>query len=461
MSSHHYDMVVIGSGPAGQKGAIAAAKLGKRVAIIDREAMIGGVCLHTGTIPSKTLREAILYLTGLRQRAFYGRDYKLKQEISVADLVARVDLVRTREKQVIKQQLGRNGVATIHGFARFVNPNRLEVEQNGDLTAVTADHVLIACGTRPAHGSDIPFEDRRILDADQLGRTDKIPRDLIVVGAGVIGIEYASMMAALGVKVTVIEQRPTLLDFADQEILETLCFYLRRQGVVFRLGERVTGVTTDEQGLVHAKMESGKRVHAEGLLYAVGRQVNTDLLDVEAAGLAADSRGRLVVNEHYQTAVPHIYAAGDCIGFPALASTSMEQGRLAACHMFQGARRSVAALFPYGIYTIPEISMVGKTERELTEEKVPYEVGVARYDEIAKGQMAGDETGMLKVLFHRDSLKLLGVHAIGESATEIIHVGQTAMAFGGGVEFFRDSVFNYPTFAEAYKVAALNGLNKL
>ena len=461
MSSHHYDLVVIGSGPAGQKGAIAAAKLGHRVAIVDRDQMIGGVCLHTGTIPSKTLREAILYLTGLRQRAFYGRDYQLKHEISVADLGSRVDLVKAREKEVISQQLRRNGVTTINGAARFVDANRLEVERDGEVINVAADHVLIACGTRPAHAPDIPFEDKRVLDADQLAEVARIPRDLIVVGAGVIGIEYASMMAALGVKVTVIEQRPTLLDFADQEIVEALCFHLRRQEVVFRLGERVTGVQVDEQGLVQASLESGKRVHAEGLLYAVGRQVNTDLLNVAAAGVEVDSRGRVVVNEHYQTNVPHVYAAGDCIGFPALASTSMEQGRLAAQHMFQCAPVKPSSLFPYGIYTIPEISMVGKTERELTEAKIPYEVGVARYEEIAKGQMAGDDTGMLKILFDRDSLKVLGVHAIGESATEIIHVGQTVLAFDGSIEFFRDSVFNYPTFAEAYKVAALNGLNKL
>ncbi|HEX5732088.1 MAG TPA: Si-specific NAD(P)(+) transhydrogenase [Blastocatellia bacterium] len=461
MTSHHYDLVVIGSGPAGQKGAIAAGKLGKRVAVVDREVMIGGVCLNTGTIPSKTLREAILYLTGVRQRTFYGRDYKLKQEISISDLASRVDVVRKREKEVINQQLSRNNVATVYGAARFVGPNRLEVERDGDVTPVTAENVLIACGTRPARGSDIPFEGKRILDADQLGLVDRIPRDLIVVGAGVIGIEYASMLAALGVKVTVIEQRPTLLDFVDQEILEALSFHLRRQGVVFRLGEKVTGIEIDERGLVHARMESGKRVHAEGLLYAVGRQTNTDLLNVAAAGISVDSRGRVPVNEHYQTAVPHIYAAGDCIGFPSLASTSMEQGRLAVRHMFQGDGRAKTSLFPYGIYTIPEISMVGKTERELTEEKVPYEVGIARYEDIAKGQMAGDDTGMLKLLFNRDSLKLLGVHAIGEGATEIIHVGQTVLAFDGGIEFFRDSVFNYPTFAEAYKVAALNGLNKL
>ncbi len=461
MSSHRYDLVVIGSGPAGQKGAIAAAKLGHRVAIVDRDQMIGGVCLHTGTIPSKTLREAILYLTGLRQRAFYGRDYQLKHEISVADLAARVDLVKAREKEVISQQLHRNNVTTINGAARFVDANRLEVERDGEIISVDADRVLIACGTRPAHGHGIPFEDRRVFDADRLGQAARIPRDLIVVGAGVIGIEYASMLAALGVKVTVIEQRPTLLDFADQEIVEALCFHLRRQEVVFRLGERVTGVEVNEQGLVQASLESGKRVHAEGLLYAVGRQVNTDLLNVAAAGVEVDARGRVTVNEHYQTNVPHVYAAGDCIGFPALASTSMEQGRLAVRHMFQCATGKPSPLFPYGIYTIPEISMVGKTERELTDARVPYEVGVARYEEIAKGQMAGDDTGLLKILFDPDTLKVLGVHAIGESATEIIHVGQTVLAFDGSIEFFRDSVFNYPTFAEAYKVAALNGLNKL
>jgi NAD(P) transhydrogenase len=461
MNSHRYDLVVIGSGPAGQKGAIAAAKLGKRVAIVDGEAMIGGVCLNTGTIPSKTLREAILYLTGLRQRAFYGRDYKLKQEILLSDLMSRVDIVKTREKEVIKEQLSSNGIASIYGKARFVDASRLEVDNNGDITLLSADHVLIACGTRAAHAPDIPFDGKRIRDADQLGHDGKIPRDLIVVGAGVIGIEYASMLAALGVKVTVIEQRPALLDFVDQEILESLSFYLRRQGVVFRLGEKVTGVAINGDELVHATMESGKHMHAEGLLYAVGRQANTDLLNIPAAGLSEDSRGRVTVNEHFQTNVPHIYAAGDCIGFPALASTSMEQGRLAVRHMFQRADATRKSLFPYGIYTIPEISMIGKTERELTEQKLPYEVGVARYDEIAKGLMAGDDTGMLKLLFDPDSLKLLGVHAIGEGATEIIHVGQTVIAFDGTIEFFRDSVFNYPTFAEAYKVAALNGLNKL
>jgi NAD(P) transhydrogenase len=460
MASNQFDLVVIGSGPAGQKGAIAAAKLGKRVAIVDRAEMIGGVSLHTGTIPSKTLRESILYLTGFRQRVFYGRDYTVKGDIAVSDLRLRVSTVVEREMAVIKQQLSRNGVVTATGTARFTGPHSLEVESNGETQVLNADHFLIACGTRAARGAGIPFG-RGVMDADQLGQAEKIPRELIVVGAGVIGLEYASMMTALNVKVTVIEQRPTPLDFVDNEIVEALIYQMRSQGAVFRLGEKVTSVEIDERGLVHASMESGKRVRAEGLLYAVGRQNNTDLLNLAVVGLATDSRGRISVNEHFETDVSHIYAAGDCIGFPSLASTSMEQGRLAILHMFQAPVTGKRYPFPYGIYTIPEISMIGKTERELTESKIPYEVGIGRYDETAKGQMVGDDTGMLKILFHPDSLKVLGVHAIGENATEIIHIGQTALALDGTIEFFRDSVFNYPTFAEAYKVAALNGLNKL
>ena len=459
-SEQRFDLVVIGSGPAGQKGAIAAAKLGKRVAMVDRREMIGGVSLHTGTIPSKTLREAVLYLTGYRQRAFYGRDYKLKEEISVADLMERVNTVVARETAVVREQLGRNGVTIIDGTARFTGPHTLEVEGKQRVQLVEADYVLIACGTRAARPPEIPFGNR-VIDADQIGQVGSIPRDLIVVGAGVIGLEYASMATALGVKVTVIDQRPAMLDFVDHEIVEALSYHMRRQDAVFRLGEKVTTVGVNERGLVQIGLESGKRLHAEGLLYAAGRQANTDMLDLAAAGLAPDGRGRITVNEHFQSAIAHIYAAGDCIGFPALAATSMEQGRLAVHHMFGRPAASRQLLLPYGIYTIPEISMVGRTEQELTGSGVPYETGVARYEEIAKGQIVGDETGMLKILFHPETLKVLGVHAIGESATEIIHIGQMLLAQDGTIEFLRDSVFNYPTFAEAYKVAALNGLNKL
>lgn len=459
-NEHRFDMVVIGSGPAGQKGAIAAAKIGKRVAIIDRREKLGGVSLHTGTIPSKTLREAVLYLTGYRQRAFYGRDFKLKEEISVADLAERVNTVIARESAVIREQLGRNGVTLIDGTAHFTGSHTLEVEGGQKTRTVEADHVLIACGTRAARPAEIPFGDE-VMDADQLGQATRIPRDFIVVGAGVIGLEYASMLAALGIKVTVIDQRPAILDFVDHEIVEALSYHLRRQDAVFRLGEKVTTIGVNERGRVQVELESGKRLRAEGLLYAAGRQANTDLLDLAAAGLEVDERGRIAVNEHFQSAVAHIYAAGDCIGFPSLAATSMEQGRLAACHMFGQSAASRPSLLPYGIYTVPEISMVGRTEQELTSAGIPYETGVARYEEIAKGQIVGDQTGMLKILFHPETLKVLGVHAIGEYATEIIHIGQTLLALDGTIEFFRDSVFNYPTFAEAYKVAALNGLNKL
>ena len=456
-----YDLVVIGSGPAGQKGAIAAAKLGKRVAIIDRKEMVGGVCLHTGTIPSKTLREAILYLSGFGQRSFYGRDYSVKQDISIADLSFRVQAVLAKELEVVRAQLKRNGVATVHGTGRFLDSGSVEVDTEEGALLLRAEKFLIACGTRPASNPRIPLDGQRVLDSDQLLRADRLPRELIVVGAGVIGLEYASMVTALNIKVTIIEARPTILDFVDREMIEALCYFMRQRGATFRLGEKVVSVGSDERGRVVAELESGKQVHGEALLYSVGRQTNSDLLDLPAAGLAADDRGRLKVNEHFQTAVPHIYAAGDVIGFPSLASASMEQGRLASCHMFGVSCESRTEYLPYGVYTIPEISMVGKTEEELTAAKVPYEVGRSKFSELAKGQMLGDEVGMLKVLFHPKTLKLFGVHAIGERAAEIIHIGQAVLALGGTMQYFRDTTFNYPTMAEAYKVAGLDGLNKL
>ena len=461
MDPHAYDLVVIGSGPAGQKGAIAAAKLGKRVAIIDRRERIGGVCLHTGTIPSKTLREAILYLSGFGQRAFYGRDYTVKDEISVADLASRVQMVTSRELEVIRAQLKRNRVTAVDGTASFLDPHRLEVATFNGTALLTAEHVLIACGTRPAESPTVPVDGRRILNSDQLLTLDRLPREMVVVGAGVIGLEYASMMTALNIKVTIVEQRPTILDFVDREMVESLYYFMRQRGATFRLGEKVVSVELDERERVVANLESGKRVHGDALLYTVGRQANSDLLNLPAAGLSADGRGRIPVNEHFQTPVPHIYAGGDVIGFPSLASTSMEQGRLASCHMFGTYCESRREALPYGIYTIPEISMVGRTEQELTAERIPYEIGQARYEELAKGQMLGAEVGLLKILFDPRTHKILGVHAIGESAAEIIHIGQAVLALGGTIEYFRDTTFNYPTLAEAYKVAGLDGLNRL
>ena len=463
MQDHDFDLVVIGSGPAGQRGAVAAAKLGKRVAIVDQAEMVGGVCLHTGTIPSKTLREAILYLSGFRQRAFYGRDYSLKEQLTMADLTFRVQAVMAREQAVIRAQLKRNNVTLVSGRAAFAGPRCLEVTtHDGTTSRLRAAHVLVACGTRPARTSAIPFDGRRFIDSDQILDLEALPREMIVIGAGVIGLEYASMFSALGVRVTVVDAREQVLEFVDRELIEMLCHVMRQQNAVFRLGDSLEDVSLDARGRVVARLASNRVVRGDVLLYSAGRQTNADLLGLDAAGLAADARGRIAVNAHYQTAVPHVYAAGDVIGFPALAATSSEQGRLAACHMF-GATSEPAApeLLPYGIYTIPEISMVGATEQALAADRVPYEFGLARFAELARAQMMGIDQGLLKVLFHRDTHRVLGVHAIGDAATELIHIGQTAMALDGTIEYFRDAVFNYPTLAEAYKVAGLDGTNRL
>jgi NAD(P) transhydrogenase len=461
MDSSKYDLAVIGSGPAGQKAAVAAAKIGKRVVVVDRAGHLGGVSLQTGTIPSKTLREGILYFTGFRQRSFYGRNYVLKEEISVADLSFRVKTVKERQGEIVKAQLRRNDIEMLEGTARFADPHTLEVEGAEGTRRLSADFILIACGSRPAHNPSVPVNGRSILDSDQIEGIDRMRREVIIVGAGVIGLEYASMASALGTRVTVIEQRDTILDFVDREIVDALIFFLRQSGVTFRLGETLVSVSLAGEDRIVACLESGKEVHAEALLYTVGRQTNADLLNLPAAGLAADSRGRIAVNEHFQTAVPHIYAAGDVIGFPALASTSMDQGRIASHHMFGVRDTSRQAALPYGIYTVPEISMVGKTEEELTKARTPYEVGRARYEELAKGQMMGAETGLLKILFDPKTLRVLGVHVFGDQASELVHIGQAVLLLGGTLEYFRDTVFNYPTLAEAYKVAALDGLNRV
>jgi NAD(P) transhydrogenase len=462
VSTDKYDLVVIGSGPAGQKGAIAAAKARKRVAVIDETTMIGGVCVHTGTIPSKSVREAIFQLTGPVVKAMYGNGYRNNNGISLRDMSFRVREIIARETEVIRAQLTRNRIDIHQGSARFLDTHTLEVQGPAESNRVEAKNILVACGTRPAHSPEISFDNHRIVDTDHLSALSELPKEIIVIGAGVVGLEYASFMAALGSEVTLIDQRPVILEFVDREIVEALRYHLRQLGVTFRLGEQVTHLEIDpKRNGVFAELESGKRVQGDALIYAVGRQGNADQLHLEAAGLAADSRGRLRVNEFFQTEVAHIYAAGDVIGFPALASTSMEQGRLAASHMFGIPFEHLPELFPYGIYTIPEISMVGQTEETLTANRVPYEVGIAKYSELAKSMMLGDEAGMLKLLFDRQTRRLLGVHALGQRATEIIHIGQAVLFYGGSVEYFRDMVFNYPTLAEAYKVAALDGLNKL
>lgn len=462
MTSYDYDLIVIGSGPGGQKAAIAGAKLGKRVAIIDRQEMIGGVCANTGTIPSKTLREAVMFLTGMSQRELYGASYRVKQDITINDLMARTQHVIGREVQVVRAQLHRNGIDLLNGFGRFVDEHTVTVDgaHRGDHTTITGEFVVIATGTTPARPSGVDFDEERILDSDEVFALQEIPSSLVVVGAGVIGIEYASMFAALGTRVTVVEQRERMLDFCDPEIVESLKFHLRDQAVTFRFGEKVVNVQVSQGGTI-TTLASGKRIPAAAVMYSAGRQGTTDKLDLAAAGLEADNRGRLSVDEHYRTPVEHIYAVGDVIGFPALAATSMDQGRLAAYHAFGEPVHELTGLQPIGIYTIPEISYCGATEAELTSSAVPYEVGISRYRELARGQIVGDAYGMLKLLVSTVDRKILGVHVFGTGATDLVHIGQAVMGCGGTVDYLVDTVFNYPTLSEAYKVAALDATNKI
>ena len=458
---YDFDLLVIGSGPGGQKAAIAAAKLERRVAIVERRDMIGGVCLNTGTIPSKTLREAVLYLTGIDQREMYGQSYRLKDEITIADLAARTSHVVGREMDVVRSQLARNRVAILTGTASFADPHELEIDDGGGrLRRVTAEKIVIATGTRPARPGSVEFDERTVIDSDGIVNLDKVPRSMVVAGAGVIGIEYASMFAALGTKVTVVEQRDRMLEFCDIEVVEALKYHLRDLAVTFRFGETVDSVQARPDGAI-ALLRSGKKIPAETVMYSAGRQGMSDNLNLAAAGLAADERGRIAVDEVYRTAVPHIYAVGDVIGFPALAATSMEQGRLAAHHACDEPIHEMGKLQPIGIYSIPEISFVGRTEDQLTEACVPFEVGVSRYRELARGQIVGDSYGVLKLLVSPDDRTLLGVHVFGTGATELIHIGQAVMGCGGTVDYLVDAVFNYPTLSEAYKVAALDATNKM
>lgn len=456
-----FDVLVVGSGPGGQKAAIAAAKLGRRAAVVERRDVVGGVCINTGTIPSKTLREAVLYLTGMNMRELYGQNYRVKDDITVRDLLSRTQHVISREIEVIRSQLYRNGVSLLHGTARFVDPHTVAVlsELSGE-RRYTARHVVIATGTRPAHPTSVEFDGVRILDSDGILTLQDIPRSLVVVGAGVIGIEYASMFAALGSRVTVVEQRDRMLEFCDAEVVEALKFHLRDLSVSFRFGEKVAAVQSNERGTV-TTLVSGKRIPADTVMYSAGRQGATESLDLPAAGLEADARGRIEVDDQYRTAVPHIYAVGDVIGFPALAATSMEQGRLAAYHACGEPVNSLVALQPIGIYTIPEISYCGQTEDQLTASSVPYEVGISRYRELARGQIINDTYGMLKLLVSTDTRRLLGVHVFGSQATELVHLGQAIMTCSGAVDQLVDTVFNYPTLSEAYKVAALDAVNKM
>lgn len=457
----HYDLLVIGTGPAGQKAAVQAAKLNKKVGIIERKAVVGGVCINTGTIPSKSLREAVLYLSGFRQRSVYGREYRLKKKVTIEDLAFRANHTIKHEIQTVQNQMSRNQVDMFFGSADFLDPHRLRIQGDHGALELTADFIVIAVGTEPARPPDIPFDDKTIIDTDGLLTLKRIPDSIVIVGGGVIGTEYASILAALGIPVTLIDKRPRLLEFVDAEIIETLQQRMKDLGVTLYHDEEVLAIKKEWNKSIHVSLRHNRPIRASTLMYAIGRVGATQSLNLQAVGLQPDSRGRLTVNEHFQTAIPHTYAVGDVIGFPALASTSMQQGRHAACHAFGYPDRTDTSLLPYGIYAIPEISMVGRNEEELRQAEVPYGVGIARYKEIARGQLIGDETGMLKVLFHRHTRHLLGVHVIGEGATELIHIGQAVMAFHGKIDYFIDTVFNYPTLAECYKVAALDGVNRM
>jgi NAD(P) transhydrogenase len=456
-----WDLIVIGSGPAGQRAAIQAAKFGKRVALIEKLEMIGGTAINTGTIPSKTIREAVLHLSGYQYQSIYGVNYRVKEHITMSDLSFRALNVIKTEIDVIHAQLSRNGIEVITGTASFVDPHHIQAKNSRGTADYEAGNIIIAAGTKPAESPLVPFNGKTIINSDQILSMPEIPKTMLVVGGGVIGVEYTCMFATLGVRVTLIEKRPRLLEFADAEMVEALCYHLRDRRVTLRLNEEVESVEETPEKLVVANLKSKKKVSGEALLYAVGRQGNVDELNLAAGGLQADGRGRIKVDEEYRTTQPHVFAVGDVIGFPSLGSVSMEQGRIAAAKAFGMSINSKRENYPYGIYTIPEISFIGKTEEQLTEEGIPYEVGIAYFREIARGQIRGDTTGRLKLIFDPASKALLGVHIIGEGASELLHIGQAVFALKGTVEYFIDNVFNYPTLAECYKAAAFNGLNKV
>jgi len=455
-----FDIIVIGSGPAGQRAAIQGAKSGKRVALIERREVVGGTCINSGTIPSKTMREAVLHLSGFNYQGIYGVSYRVKEKISMADLGFRIQHVIKTETDITQAQLSRNGIEVIYGTAQFVDATHVRVENSRGVSDYEAGIIIIGTGTKPSSSPKVPLNGRTIINSDQILQMQDVPKILIVVGGGVIGVEYTCMFAALGVRVILVEKRPRLLEFADAEIIEALSYHLRDHRVTMRLNEEVESVEDTPTGVV-ANLMSKKKISGDTLLYAVGRQGNVEELNLAAAGLEADNRGRIPVDGSYRTKQPNIYAVGDVIGFPSLASVSMEQGRIAAATALGIPVHSNPAFYPYGIYTIPEISFIGKTEEQLTEEDAPYEVGVAYYREIARGQIRGDTTGRLKLIFHRETKEILGVHIIGEGASELLHIGQAVMILKGTIEYFVDTVFNYPTLAECYKAAAFNGLNKL
>jgi NAD(P) transhydrogenase len=462
MDRPHYDFIVIGSGPAGRRGAIQAAKLRKRVLVVERGRRVGGVSVHTGTIPSKTLRETVLNLSGWRERGFYGRGYRNKSDIAAADLNRRLHITLDHEVEVLEHQFVRNGVETVCGCATFLDPRRIAVDTAQGVCEFTADRFLIAAGTKPYRPEHIAFDGENIVDSDEILNMTRIPRELVVVGASVIGVEYASIFSALDVKVTLVDPQAAVLPFLDRDLADEFVHDLRDRGVNMRLGSKVTAAVVEGPHSCRVALSDGRTLMADTVLFSVGREGAVEELDLAACGLAPDARGRLEVDRFtFRTIVPHIYAAGDIVGFPSLASTSMEQGRIAACHAFDMPAPPPPQFFPYGIYSVPEISTIGMTEEEVREKHIPYEVGVARFRETSRGHIMGLETGFMKMVFALDTRRLLGVHIVGEGATELIHIGQAVLNLEGTLDYFVENTFNYPTLAEAYKVAALDAWNRM
>jgi len=461
--AQHFDLIVIGSGPAGRRAAVQAAKLKKSVLVVERGRRVGGVCVHTGTIPSKTLRETVLNLSGWRERGFYGRAHRNKENITAEDLRRRLHITLDHEVEVLEHQFARNKVTCVTGAARFLGPHAIEVTgESGDVRHYHGERIIIAVGTQPFRPANIPFDGESIVDADEVLDLKRLPRSLAVIGASVIGVEYATIFSALDVKVTVIEPGPSLLGFVDRELVEEFIHDLRDRGVSLRFNSKTKSVEKLGPDSCLVRLEDRRQIVADMVLFAAGRAGATASLGLDAAGLAADDRGRIAVDPAtFATAVAHIYAVGDVIGFPSLASTSMEQGRIAACHAFGAEAHAPPEFFPYGIYSVPEISTVGMTEEQVREKGIPYETGIARFRETSRGHIMGLNSGFMKMIFALETRRLLGVHIVGEGATELIHIGQAVLNLAGGLDYFVENTFNYPTLAEAYKIAALDAFNRM
>lgn len=457
-----YNLIVIGSGPAGRRAAVQAAKLKKSVLVIEKGRRVGGVCVHTGTIPSKTLRETVLNLSGWRERGFYGRGHRNKQTITADDLSRRLAITLDHEVEILEHQFARNNVHWITGEARFIDPLHIEVVTEKGHQRFTADRFIIAVGTEPYRPKDIPFDGEAILDPDEILELKRLPRSLSVIGGGVIGIEYATIFSALDVKVTVIEPSDKLLPFIDRELVDEFVHDMRDRGMTLRLQSKVKRVTRPAHDACLIELEDSRQIWSEMVLFAAGRKGATDALELENCGLATDERGKIAVDRKtFRTKLPHIFAVGDVIGFPSLASTSMEQGRIAACHAFDAPSHAPPEFFPYGIYSVPEMSIIGMTEEQVREKAIPYECGVARFRETARGQIMGLNSGFMKMIFSIETRRLLGVHIVGEGATELIHIGQAVLNLEGTLDYFVENTFNYPTLAEAYKIAALDAWNRM